>query len=417
MTAAPDRTASAEWPVWSTTARVVVTDPAALRPARTLIRAHLAEVDAACSRFRPDSEIIRLARSAGQPVRISALLAGHLHAALGAARDTDGDLDPTIGTSLIALGYDRDFTLLLPGSTARAAEDRPDAAARKPDSRTGIRDLADAGTSHEVGRSIRGSQTRRPSAPAIAPLEGHHEEGGVAREATSAERVTNGEAGVDRRGEAGVGGRGRGPAGLAVPVALTVRPDWTHVRLDGDLLSVPAGVLLDLGATAKALAADHCAQVVADRLGCGVLVSLGGDIATAGPGPAGGWQVLVEDRPGEPRSRIALPAGAALATSSTLRRRWWRGGSLVHHIVDPRTGLAADPVWRTVSVAAGSCLAANTAGTAAVIRGRDALTGLRGKGFPSRLVSRDGEVITLCGWPQAASGDDEPGTRENGIES
>ncbi|MGW4119133.1 FAD:protein FMN transferase [Nocardia sp. NPDC004711] len=375
MIAAPDRTASTEWPVWSTTARVVVTDPAALRPARTLIRAHLAEVDAACSRFRADSEISRLARTAGQPVRVSALLAGHLYAALAAARDTGGDLDPTIGTSLIALGYDRDFTLLLPGSAARPAEDHPDAVARKSDSRTGIRGLE------------------------------------------GAERVTKGETGVDRRGDVGVGGRGQGPAGLRVPVALTVRPDWTHVRLDGDLLSVPAGVLLDLGATAKALAADHCAQVVADRLGCGVLVSLGGDIATAGPAPASGWQVLVEDRPGEPRSRITLPAGAALATSSTLRRRWWRGGTLVHHIVDPRTGLAADPVWRTVSVAAGSCLAANTAATAAVIRGRDALTGLRGKGFPSRLVSRDGEVITLCGWPQAASGDDEPGTRENGTES
>ncbi|WP_433560393.1 FAD:protein FMN transferase [Nocardia sp. CA-151230] len=401
MIAAPDRTASTEWPVWSTTARVVVSDPAALRPARTLLRAHLAEVDAACSRFRPDSEISRLARAAGEPVRISALLAGHLHAALAAARDTGGDLDPTIGASLIALGYDRDFTLLLPASAARAAADRPDAGARKPDSHTTIGDVEGAVTGHEAGH--------------VVPEEEHHDEGGAAGEVTSAERVTRGETGVDRRGDVGVDGRGRSSGGHRVPVALTMRPDWTHVRLDGDLLSVPAGVVLDLGATAKALAADHCAQLVADRLGCGVLVSLGGDIATAGPAPAGAWQVLVEDRPGEPRSRIALPAGAALATSSTLRRRWWRGGSLVHHIVDPRTGVAADPVWRTVSVAAGSCLTANTAATAAVIRGRDALTGLRGNGFPARLVSRDGEVITLCGWPQAA--DDQPGTRENGAES
>ncbi|MFJ9368677.1 FAD:protein FMN transferase [Nocardia sp. NPDC101769] len=407
MIAALDRMASSEWPVWSTTARVVVTDPAALRPARTLIRAHLAEVDAACSRFRPDSEISRLARAAGQPVRIGALLAGHLNAALAAARETNGDLDPTIGTSLIALGYDRDFTLLLPGSGARVAADHPDAGARKSDSHTAIRDVEGAVTSHEVGLSGLGGRTERPGVPGNVPLEGHHGDGGVAMQ------VTPGATG----GETGVGGRGQGPDGLRVPVVLTVRPDWTHVRLDGDLVSVPAGVLLDLGATAKALAADHCAQLVADRLGCGVLVSLGGDIATAGPAPADGWQVLVEDRPGEPRSRIALPAGAALATSSTLRRRWWRGGRLVHHIVDPRTGVAADPVWRTVSVAAGSCLAANIAATATVVRGRDALTGLRGSGLPSRLVSRDGEVITLCGWPRAASGDDEPGTGENGTES
>ena len=39
----------------------------------------------------------------------------------------------------------------------------------------------------------------------------------------------------------------------------------------------------------SALAAAHEAG------GCGVLVSLGGDIATAGPAPAGGWRIHVTD--------------------------------------------------------------------------------------------------------------------------
>ena len=47
---------------------------------------------------------------------------------------------------------------------------------------------------------------------------------------------------------------------------------------------MPAGTQLDLGATAKAVAADRCARLVHDALGTGVLVSLGGDIATAGAG-------------------------------------------------------------------------------------------------------------------------------------
>nr|WP_254900771.1 FAD:protein FMN transferase [Rhodococcus sp. 1168] len=54
------------------------------------------------------------------------------------------------------------------------------------------------------------------------------------------------------------------------------------------MLNLPVGVILDLGATAKALAADRCAELVASTLGCGVLISLGGDISTSGPAPEGG---------------------------------------------------------------------------------------------------------------------------------
>ena len=76
-----------------------------------------------------------------------------------------------------------------------------------------------------------------------------------------------------------------------------------------------------------------------------------------------------------------------LATSSTAARRWRRGGDVLHHILDPRTGLPAAPVWRTVSVAAATCADANTAATAAVIRGRQALAWLASLGLPARLVA------------------------------
>jgi thiamine biosynthesis lipoprotein len=184
-----------------------------------------------------------------------------------------------------------------------------------------------------------------------------------------------------------------------IQVVLTPRADWSMVALTERTVTVPPGVLLDLGATAKAVAADRCARLVRDRFGGGVLVGLGGDIATAGPAPAQGWQIVVQDGPDEPGCQIALPRGAALATSSTLRRRWMRGGRLVHHIVDPRTGAAAESVWRTISVAAGSCLAANAAATASIVRGRTALGALRRAGLPARLVDRDGRITTLGTWP------------------
>jgi FAD:protein FMN transferase len=205
--------------------------------------------------------------------------------------------------------------------------------------------------------------------------------------------------------------KGTGPA-----IKLTVRevPGWRQVRLDGRMLTMPSGVRLDLGATAKAWAADRSAARIAARTGGGVLVSLGGDIAVAGQAPAGGWRVRVQDvtgAPGDPPAgpyaQIAIRDGG-LATSSIAARRWQRGGDVLHHILDPRTGLPAEAVWRTVSVAAGSCADANTASTAAVIRGHRALGWLAQHHLPARLVDTTGAVFTVAGWPEEAQPQQEP---------
>jgi thiamine biosynthesis lipoprotein len=60
----------------------------------------------------------------------------------------------------------------------------------------------------------------------------------------------------------------------------------------------------------------------------------------------------------------------------------------------------AEPVWRTVSVAAGSCLSANAASTAAIVLGREAPQWLRARRLPARLVDMDGRVSVVAGWPE-----------------
>jgi len=181
---------------------------------------------------------------------------------------------------------------------------------------------------------------------------------------------------------------------------------WWRVTLDLTRreVVVPRGVRLDLGATAKAWAADRAATAVARELGCGVLVGLGGDIATAGPAPTRGWQVVVGDDHAatDPRRDpvIAVTAGG-LATSSTACRTWRRAGRTVHHIVDPRTGDVPDVCWRTVTVAAATCVDANTASTAAVVLGTQAPAWLAGHRLPARLVAADGHEVRVAGWPEA----------------
>src|SRR5205807_3928733 len=84
-------------------------DPDALGPARVKVEDVVRRFDEACSRFREDSELTALNASSGAPLRVSPLLLEAVEAALRAARVTGGDVDPTVGEALIALGYDRDF--------------------------------------------------------------------------------------------------------------------------------------------------------------------------------------------------------------------------------------------------------------------------------------------------------------------
>ena len=193
------------------------------------------------------------------------------------------------------------------------------------------------------------------------------------------------------------------------PAPPAPAPGWERVRLDGPVLWLPAGMRLDLGATAKGVGSDRAARAVMSATGRagGVLVSLGGDIAISGTPPRDGWPVTVAERPEQAGSacsqlrQLVRLADGAVATSSVTCRRWRRGGMELHHIVDPETGQPAAGPWRTVSAAAATCADANAAATAAIVAGPGAEDWLTAAGLPARLVSHDGEVRYLGGWPAA----------------
>jgi thiamine biosynthesis lipoprotein len=309
-TAATARNAAQDWTLWGTSARLVVTDAVALTRARRIADRILLDVELACSRFRDDSELRAIGGRASAGVVVSDMLAALVERALDAARQTRGDVDPTLGGVLDGLGYDREVRML--------------------------------------------------------PHTQHGTE-----------------------------------ASFSMSVATPREPGWTRISLEGRILRVPDDLRLDLGATAKAVAADLCATAIADELHCGALVSLGGDIATAGRTRGDGWQVTVRDLPHDPASTITLGDGFAVATSSTQKRRWIHDGRQVHHILDPRLGLPVPPVWRSVTVAAEHCLRANTLSTAAVVKGRRAVEWLAAQGTPARLVDTHGTVTHVGGWPDS----------------
>lgn len=314
MPGAREQEVAEEWPLWGGTARVVVRAPREdadrdLSRAAELVRAEVAAMDQAASRFRPDSEVSRLATAGGRPRPASPLLLEAVATALRAAALTDGAVDPTLGTALTAAGYDRDLSQL--------PADRP--------------------------------------APAVV---------------------------------------------------VTRRADWHDVQVGAaaGTLAVPDGVVLDLGATAKALAADRAAAAAHQAVGRPVLVSLCGDLAIAGTAEGRPWVVAVTERPGDPAGALVEVEDGGLATSTTRARRWRMAGRPVHHLLDPGTGQPAPEFWRTVTVAAATCVDANTASTAAVVKGAAGRAWLAGTGLPARMVAADGRVVVVGGWPAAAEG-------------
>ncbi len=321
--------AAAQWSALGTYVQLVVAGPDRLDAARAEAERLLAAVDVACSRFRPDSDLVRANRAAGTWVAVHPLLVAALTAALAAADETGGLVDPTLGRALETLGYDRDFAEL---------------------PRPAGPDAADA---HQAGPA----QQTDPADPAHVPA--------------------------------------------------VVQPGaWQAVGVDpAGRIRVPDGVVLDLGAVGKAFAADLVAGSVARTVGADCVISIGGDVAVGATADSPGhpWQVAVAEGPADRPAQLVVLDRGGIATSTTTHRRWQHDGATVHHLLDPRTGRPVERSWRTVSVAAATCVAANTASTAALVLGAAAPAWLEERGLPARLVGRDGGVTLVGGWPEGGT--------------
>ena len=164
---------------------------------------------------------------------------------------------------------------------------------------------------------------------------------------------------------------------------------------DRRTIRVPAGVELDLGATAKALAADRARRRGRRRRGCGVLVCLGGDVAVAGEPPAAagrcGSPTTTPRRstvPGRRRDLRRRPRDVGHARPPLDDRR--RSSSTTSSIREPaarrrRPGGPSRSPRR-------SCVDANAASTAAIVLGEraPAWLGERGAAGAARRRRRDG---------------------------
>lgn len=159
-------------------------------------------------------------------------------------------------------------------------------------------------------------------------------------------------------------------------------------------ITLPAGTAIDLGGIGKGLAADLVAAELLEAGAAGACVNAGGDVRVTGAGPTDdGWVVDVEHLPDV---RLALAEGA-VATSSSLKRQWVRGGATYHHLLDPRHGLPAASGLTACTVVAGSAAAAEVLTKAVFVAGPEAARGILGAAHAAGLLVTDAGTVVRCG--------------------
>jgi thiamine biosynthesis lipoprotein len=271
-------------------------------PLRDLVAAY----EGRLSRFRPDSEVSRLSRSAGREVRVSGDVFELLVLSMAFWRETNGIFDPLILRELEAAGYDRTFSAL-------------------------PRVRADITVPPQASRPAFGSVALYPA----------------------------------RRG-----------------------------------VCLPDGARLDLGGIAKGWIIDRLGGYLAPH--GPFLVDVGGDMAARGAGVDGepGWLISVASpfRTDHDVCWLRLE-DAAIATSTTMRRRWVRGDRWLHHLIDPRTGGPAGTDLAQVTVVAPTAVAADVHAKVALVLGRAAgLQWLLDRSLPGLLVASSGDIVRTPHW-------------------
>jgi len=101
-----------EWSDWSCAVAVTTVDERDLEAAASTVRAVMAEVEAAVSRFTSASDLARVNAHAGRFVAVSPLTLALVELAVGVAERTGAAVTPTVGAALAALGYDDDITIV-----------------------------------------------------------------------------------------------------------------------------------------------------------------------------------------------------------------------------------------------------------------------------------------------------------------
>ena len=171
------------------------------------------------------------------------------------------------------------------------------------------------------------------------------------------------------------------PASAEIEALLSL-VGWDKATWQSRLLTLPAGMEIDLGGIGKEYAVDRAIGILQSADDKPFLVNFGGDLAVTGPPVRRtAWTVGIEapspaGREGDPEpiraSKLIELRQGALATSGDARRFVMKDGVRYGHVIDPRTGWPVENAARSITVAADTCTQAGMLSTLAMLKGASA---------------------------------------------
>ena len=178
--------------------------------------------------------------------------------------------------------------------------------------------------------------------------------------------------------------------------------DFTKIKTDDGRVTLPEGMMIDLGGIAKGYIADAVKQYLMDRGVGSAVLSFGGNIVTIGLKPDGSpWKVGIQDidRPTGEYMLVSLNFGGSTVTSGIYERGFEADGVYYHHILDPNTGWPVQNELASVTIFSESSMWGDALATAAFALGTGAGTQLiEGiDGVEAVFIARDRSVSATSG--------------------
>jgi thiamine biosynthesis lipoprotein len=162
-------------------------------------------------------------------------------------------------------------------------------------------------------------------------------------------------------------------------------------KLNEGRQSVTLSARIDLGGIAKGWVIDRAAEEL-EKFGVG-FINVGGDIRTFGQLPRP-LNVGIES-PFDPASMISSiqVRNGAIATSTSMKRKWLVNGELNHHLMDPRTGKPSNSNIVSATITAPTAVEADVWAKTVLLSGTEKAIGLiQQQGRSAVLISRTGEI-------------------------
>lgn len=179
--------------------------------------------------------------------------------------------------------------------------------------------------------------------------------------------------------------------------------DYTRMQLDGNTVTLPEGMMIDLGGIAKGYIADRVKNYLAERGVKNAILSFGGNIVAIGSGKPDGtpWKVGIQDidKPTGEHMLVSLNRGGSTVTSGTYERGFDLDGVRYHHLLSSETGWPVQNELASVTIFSESSMEGDALSTAAFVlgteKGLELIESL--EGIEAVFIARDRTVLCSSG--------------------